>query len=67
MVVCGAEGDANRRLAGQIEAAVGPRTPPQPPEPKAGPQALPHFHQAARDPEGHLFYETGKRKARKKK
>ena len=67
IVVCGEDTDFNRRLAGQIEAAVGQRTPPQPPERKAGPQALPHFHQASRDPDGHSFYETDRRKARKKK
>jgi hypothetical protein len=67
VVVCGEDGTANKRLAGQIEAAVGPCTRPQPPERKAGPRALPHFHQVSRDPEGHMFYETDKRKARKKR
>jgi hypothetical protein len=67
VVVCGDETDANRRLAGQIEAAVGAPSRPQAPERKAGPRALPHFHQASRDPEGHTFYETENRKARKRK
>ena len=67
VVVRGGDTKANQQLAGQIEGAVGPRTRPQPPEGKAGPQALPHFHQQSRDPDGHTFYETEKRKARKKK
>jgi hypothetical protein len=67
VVVCGNDADLNRQLAGQVEAAVGPRSRPQPPERKAGPRALPHFHQASRDPDGHTFYETDNRKARKKK
>ena len=67
VVVRGENTKANQQLAGQVEAAVGPRTQPQPPERKAGPMALPHFHQASRDPEGHSFYETDKRKARRKK
>jgi hypothetical protein len=67
VVVCGDETDANRRLAGQVEAAVGARSRPQAPEWKAGPRALPHFHQESRDPDGHTFYETEKRKARKRK
>jgi hypothetical protein len=66
VVVRGDDTDANRRLAYRIEAAVGPPTRPQPPERKAGPLALPHFHQQSRDPAGHLFYETEKRKARKR-
>jgi hypothetical protein len=66
VVVRGEDGDANRRLAYRIEASVGPPTRPQPPEPKAGPLALPHFHQQSRKPKGHLFYETEHRKARKR-
>ena len=42
VVVCGDDLAANRKLAGRVEAAVGRRTPPQPPESKAGPLALPH-------------------------
>jgi hypothetical protein len=66
VVVRGEDTDANRRLAGRIEAAVGPPTRPQPPERRAGPLALPHFHQQSRDPKGHCFYETEHRKARKR-
>lgn len=66
VLVRGEDGDANRRLAYQIEAAVGPPSRPQPPERRAGPLALPHFHQRSRDPKGHLFYETENRKARKR-
>lgn len=66
VIVRGGDGDANRRLAYSIEAAVGPPSRPQPPERRAGPLALPHFHQNSRDPKGPLFYETGQRKARKR-
>lgn len=66
VVVRGDDGDANRRLAYRIEAALGPPSRPQPPERHAGPLALPHFHQQSRDPKGHLFYETQRRKARKR-
>src|SRR5947209_4452844 len=66
VVVRGDDTDANRKLAYAIEAVVGPPTQPQPPERQAGPLALPHFHQQSRDPAGHLFYETEKRKARKR-
>jgi hypothetical protein len=65
VVVCGDNEDANRLFAGRVEAAVGPRTRAQPPERKAGPQALPHYHQLSRNPDGHTFYETSRRKARK--
>jgi hypothetical protein len=67
VVVRGGIGKANQQFAGRVEAAVGPRTRAQPPERKAGPLALPHFHHESRDPEGHTFYETDKRKARKQK
>jgi hypothetical protein len=66
IVVRGDDTDANRRLAYRIEAAVGPPTRPQAPERQAGALALPHFHQQSREPAGHLFYETEKRKARKR-
>ena len=65
VIVRGDDTKVNQYLAGRIEATVGPRTRPQPPERKAGPLALPHFHQASRDPDGHTFYETEHRKARK--
>jgi hypothetical protein len=66
VVVRGHDTDANRRLAYRLEAVVGPPSRPQAPERQAGPLALPHFHQQSRDPAGHLFYETEKRKARKR-
>src|SRR5262245_18833253 len=58
VVVRGGDIDANRRLAAAIEAAVGPRTRPQTPHRRAGPHALPHFHQVSRSPPGHCFYDT---------
>src|SRR5262249_3178873 len=66
VVVRGADTGANRRLAYQIEAAADPPSRPQPPERKAGPAALRHSHQDSRQPDGHLFYETANRKARKR-
>jgi hypothetical protein len=66
VIVRGENGDENRRLAYRIEATVGPPSRPQPPERRAGPLALPHFHQQSRNPKGHLFYETEHRKARKR-
>jgi hypothetical protein len=66
VVVCGDDTDANRALAAYIEAAVGPRTLPQKPHKRAGPLALPHFHQLHRPPDGHCFYETDKKKTRRK-
>jgi hypothetical protein len=66
VVVCGAETDANRRLAFQVEATVGPASKPQWPHKRAGPKALPHFHQRNRSPDGHTFYETDKRKTKRK-
>jgi hypothetical protein len=68
VVVRGDDIDANRTLAAAIEAVVGPRTRPQTPHRKAGPHALPHFHQVSRNPVGHCFYETASRlkKARKR-
>jgi hypothetical protein len=68
VVVRGNDVDANRAFAAAIEAAVGPRTRPQTPHRRAGPQALPHFHQVSRQPGGHCFYETDSpvKKARKR-
>jgi len=65
VVVCGDNIDHNRSLAQAIEAAVGlcMRAPPH--KRTAGPLALPHFQQHTPPPEGHTFYETDKRKARK--
>ena len=68
IVIRGNDSAANRRLAYKIEAQVGPPSRPQfPPTTFAGPMALPHFHQLTRSPEGHTFYETDKRKARRKR
>ena len=67
IVVRGNETAVNRSLARRIESQVGPPTLPQPPEPRAGPMALPHFHQQSRLPGGHAFYETERRKARRKR
>jgi hypothetical protein len=67
VVVCGSDTDTNRRLAYQVEAGVGTPSRPQAPHKSAGPMALPHFHQVNRTPDGHTFYETDKRKTRRKK
>ena len=64
IVVCGDNLNANRDLAKAVEAAVGPYQQERFHR-RAGPMALPHFHQRSRVPEGHSFYETEKRKARK--
>jgi hypothetical protein len=67
IVVRGDNVSANRALARTVEALVGPPSRPQFPHTStAGSQALPHFHQQSRSPAGHSFYETEKRKARKK-
>jgi len=66
VVVCGPDTDANRRLGYQVESAVGRCTRPMAPHTSAGPMALPHFHQLNRSPDGHTFYETDRRKAKKK-
>lgn len=65
VVVCGEDVAANRRLAGAIEAAVG-TCQRSDPHRRAGPLALPHFQQDTPPPEGHTFYETPHRKARKR-
>ncbi len=67
VVVRGDDTDANRRLAERIEAAVGPTPLRQTPHRRAGPAALPHSQQEVQPPEGHSFYETEHRKARKKR
>jgi hypothetical protein len=66
VVVCGADADANRRLAEQIESAVGPCVRGDP-HSLAGPHALPHYQPDPRPPNGHTFYETTRRKSRKRK
>jgi hypothetical protein len=66
IVVRGKDETANRRLAGKVEATVGPASRPQFPHTNtAGRHALPHFHQRSRSPAGHSFYETRHLKARK--
>jgi hypothetical protein len=65
VVVCGDDHMANRRLAVQVEGAVGPVSRAQLPHKGAGPHALPHYHQASRVPSGHTFYETANLKARR--
>jgi len=64
VVVCGADAKANRALARQIEEGVGPSL-RQWPHRRAGPAALPHFQPVTRPPQGHTFYETEHRKARR--
>lgn len=66
VVVCGPDRKANRSLAYAIESAVGPCQRSDP-HGKAGPQALPHYQPDPRPPEGHTFYETERRKARRSK
>jgi hypothetical protein len=66
VVVRGNDLRANRTLARAIESAVGPCE-RQDPHDEAGPNALPHFQPAPRPPEGHTFYETQQRKARRKR
>jgi hypothetical protein len=70
VVVCGDDTDANRNQARQIEAAVGPCKRADPHVRHAGPHALPHYQQDEQTPPGpggHTFYETARRKARRKK
>ncbi len=67
VVVRGDDTDANRRLAQAIEAAVGSIPIRQTPHRRAGPLALPHCQQDAPPPEGHTFYETEHRRARRKR
>jgi hypothetical protein len=66
VVVRGNDTDANRRLARTIEETVGSARRGEPHE-RAGAGALPHFQPSKRPPEGHTFYETSRRKARRKK
>jgi hypothetical protein len=66
IVVRGDDQRANRQLARQIESAVGPAE-RQDPHKQAGPLVLPHYQQKDRPPDGHTFYETKKRKARKRR
>jgi hypothetical protein len=66
VVVCGPDTDANRRLAYQVESTVGTASRPQAPHKRAGPMSLPHFHQRNRSPDGHTFYETDRRKTKRR-
>ena len=70
VVVCGVDAVANKRLASQVEDAVGPCQRADPHQRHAGPYALPHYQQTRREPPGpagHSFYETTRRKARRTK
>ena len=64
VVVRGEDVDANRRLANSLESAIGPCRRSDPHR-SAGPYALPHYQPQSRPPDGHTFYETPRRKARK--
>ena len=64
IVVRGGDVDVNRRLAGAVEAGVGPCYRCDPHK-RAGPMALPHRQQDDAPPIGHAFDETTRRKARK--
>jgi hypothetical protein len=68
IVVCGDGRKANKAVARQIEAAVGPYKEEKPHD-DAGPHAPPHFQPDPRPPDGHSFYETEnpQRKARKQR
>lgn len=63
VVVCGDEPGANRALAQKIANAVGTNKRGVPHTRRAGPYALPHFQPDPRPPNGHVYYETEKRKA----
>ncbi len=66
VVVRGSDLGTNRALAQSVEAAAGAYMRGPPHKRTAGPLALPHFQQATPPPEGHTFYETDRRKARKR-
>ena len=67
IVVRGPNQGKNRQRAQEIETAVGTPITHDVPHARAGPLALPHFHQVSRDPDGHSFYELGNRKAKRKR
>ncbi len=67
VVVCGGEKEANRALAQQIEAAIGPYLRQAQHTRSAGPRALPHFQQRDSMRPGHTFYETAQRRAMRTK
>jgi hypothetical protein len=66
VVVCGDDIDRNRRQALAIESAVGPCQRADPHLRHAGPLALPHYEPDPKARSGHTFYETGRRKTRRK-
>ena len=65
VVVRGPDRVKNRQIAEAVELAVGPYQ-VDPPHVSAGPLSLPHCQQLNQPPFGHCFYETDKRKAKKK-
>jgi hypothetical protein len=67
IVVRGPVSKRNRATARKIEEAVGTPVIEDQPHAKAGPFALPHFHQESHDPDGHTFYEGWGRTAKRKK
>jgi hypothetical protein len=67
VLVCGDDLKANRRLAEQVEAVVGPYVRSAPHKRYADPRALPHFQQQNAEHEGHTFYETAQQKAIRRK
>jgi hypothetical protein len=67
IVVRGATEKETGLKAAAIEKQVGTPITADPPHRRAGPMALPHYHQVSRSPGGHSFYETTRRKAKRKK
>jgi hypothetical protein len=65
IVVRGPAGKANNALARSIEQSVGSVRWDQPHASRGRDAALPHYQQASGVPDGHAFYETENRKARK--
>jgi len=63
VVVCGDAIAATRAVAQAIANAVGPNKRNIPHTKTAGVYALPHFQPDPRPPDGHVFYETEKKKA----
>jgi hypothetical protein len=63
VVVCGSDHKANVTLAKQIEINANGTAKLCGPHSNAGPKSLPHCHPNSRNPAGHTFYETDKRKA----
>lgn len=65
VVVCGDDLGMNIDVAKEIEAMIGAYD-NHVPHSSSGPAALPHFQQRNPPPAGHTFYETPKRKARRR-